>query len=166
MRRFLDSLYTLSAWAAGFFMIGVLIMVLITMLGRSFNFNLSGSDSYAGYLMAGAAFMALAPTLRHNEHIRVTLIIGRLTGLPRKIMEMLTLIIAVCITGFLCFFSCRLVWQSYQYDDISTGNDATPLWIPQIVMAVGTIIFFIAFIDELIAEIRGKRTHLIEGSNT
>jgi TRAP-type C4-dicarboxylate transport system permease small subunit len=51
-----------------------------------------------------------------------------------------------------------LVWQSIEFHDISTGNDATPLWIPQLVMALGTVIFALAFIDELVLEIRGLRT--------
>jgi hypothetical protein len=31
------------------------------------------------------------------------------------------------------------------------------LWIPQIGMAVGTLVLLIAFIDELVLELRGKR---------
>lgn len=142
-------------------MIGVLVMVMLTILSRLFGFYAPGTDAYAGYAMAGAGFMALASTFKKNEHIRVTLIIGKLTGAPRKIMEIITLLIAASISGFLAFYACRLVYDSYQYDDISTGIDATPMWIPQIVMAVGTVIFFIAFVDELIMEIRGQRVHAV-----
>ena len=51
----------------------------------------------------------------------------------------------------------RLAWQSQMLHDISTGNDATPLWIPQLSMAVGNVILAIAFIDQLVAELRGRR---------
>ena len=34
---------------------------------------------------------------------------------------------------------------------------ATPLWIPQLVMAVGTVVLAIAFADDFILELRGKR---------
>jgi TRAP-type C4-dicarboxylate transport system permease small subunit len=50
----------------------------------------------------------------------------------------------------------RLVWQSRAFNDISTGNDATPLWIPQLAMALGTVVLAIAFIDELVLEMRGR----------
>jgi hypothetical protein len=40
---------------------------------------------------------------------------------------------------------------------VSTGVDATPLWIPQLVMAVGTVVFAIAFVDDFILELLGKR---------
>ncbi|MDP3084782.1 MAG: TRAP transporter small permease, partial [Rubrivivax sp.] len=41
---------------------------------------------------------------------------------------------------------------------ISTASDATPLWIPQLSFAVGTLILTIAFIDELVLELRGRRS--------
>ena len=57
----------------------------------------------------------------------------------------------------------RLAWQSYQFHDISTSNDATPLWIPQLSMALGTTVLAIAFIDELVLEARGRR--VVAGSD-
>ena len=51
----------------------------------------------------------------------------------------------------------RLAWQSYQFHDMSTGNDATPLWIPQLSMAAGNVILAIAFIDLLVGELSGRR---------
>ena len=57
----------------------------------------------------------------------------------------------------LAIFSVKLCWQSLQFNDISTGNDATPLWIPQIAMALGTVILAVAFLDELVLEWQGRR---------
>ena len=51
----------------------------------------------------------------------------------------------------------RLAWQSWEFHDISTGNDATPLWIPQLAMAFGAIVFAIALCDELALQIAGRR---------
>ncbi|MDH5858297.1 TRAP transporter small permease [Lampropedia aestuarii] len=156
MRTFLNGLYTTSGWLAGLSMVGVLVMVLLTIVSRLFSFSAPGTDAYAGYAMAGAGFMALASTLKKGEHIRVTLVLGMLKGGPRKGLELLALSIAVLLSGFLAFYSARLVWESYQFNDISTGIDATPMWIPQLVMAVGTLIFFIAFVDEWVLELLNK----------
>src|SRR5690554_5871643 len=156
MRKFLDGLYTGSGWLAGLGMIGVLLMVSYSIAGRLAGFPVGGIDAYAGYLMAGAGFLALASTLKKGEHIRVTLVLGALKGTSRKVLELVALLIAVVLSGFLAFYSCRLVWQSLEFNDISTGIDATPMWIPQISMAVGTIIFFIAFVDEMMLELLGK----------
>ena len=45
------------------------------------------------------------------------------------------------------------------------SNDATPLWVPQLAMALGTLVLFIAFVDEWVLELRGQRQH-IGGSET
>jgi TRAP-type C4-dicarboxylate transport system permease small subunit len=63
----------------------------------------------------------------------------------------------------LAFYSCKLAWDSLKFNDMSTGVDATPLWIPQMVMAVGTVVFAIAFIDDFILELLGKRQPLTSG---
>src|SRR5690606_10184475 len=146
---------------AGISMIGVLVMVLITILSRFFGIAVAGTDSYAGYAMAGAGFLALATTLKHGEHIRVTLVVGSLKGKAYKVVEVCALVIATLLSAFLAFYSARLVWESWEINDISMGLDATPLWIPQLLMAVGTLVFFIAFFDELVLELQGKRERRI-----
>ena len=157
MRKALDALYSASAGLAALFMIGVLIMVLTSILGRLFHFHLPGSDAYAGYAMAGAGFMALAHTLKSNEHIRVTLILGKLQGGARRAIELWSLTVAVFLAGLLSFYAWRLAWQSHSFNDISTSSDATPLWIPQILMGLGTTVLLIALIDEWVLELRGQR---------
>ncbi|MBB6580027.1 TRAP-type C4-dicarboxylate transport system permease small subunit [Comamonas odontotermitis] len=161
MRKFLDGLYSAAAWLAGLSMIGILVMVLLTVLSRVIGFNAPGTDAYAGYAMAGAGFLALASTFKKGEHIRVTLLLGALKGKALKAMEVAALLIATILAGFLAFYSARLTWQSWDIDDISVGIDATPMWIPQIFMALGTLIFFIALFDELVLELLGKREAVV-----
>jgi TRAP-type C4-dicarboxylate transport system permease small subunit len=161
VRRALDLLYDGAAWLAALFMIGLLAMVLLSIVGRQLHFHVPGTDAYAGYLMAGAGFLALAHTLKRGEHIRVTLLLGALRGGVRRALEVWALAAAAGLAALLAFYSGRLVWQSRLFNDISTGNDATPLWIPQIGMAVGTTILVIALIDELLLELRGRRSHAV-----
>lgn len=157
MRKLLDTLYEGAAWLAALFMIGLLAMVLLSIVSRQLHFHVPGTDAYAGYLMAAAGFLALAHTLKKGEHIRVTLLLGRLQGAARRGMEIWALAAASALAGLFAFYSVRLAWQSHKFHDISTGNDATPLWIPQIGMAAGTLILLVALVDELVLELRGTR---------
>ena len=157
MRKALDRLYDGAAAVAGLFMVALLVMVLLSVVGRQINFYVPGTDAYAGYLMAGSGFLALAHTLKRGEHIRVTLLLAALQGGWKKGMELWAFGFASVLTMVIAFYSCRLVWQSRTFHDISTSNDATPLWIPQLSMALGTLILAIAFIDEFALELAGKR---------
>jgi len=156
-RRLLDSLYDGAAALAAVCMVGLLVMVLLSVLGRQLDFNLQGSDAYAGYLMAASGFLALAHTLKRGEHIRVTVLLGALKGARRRGLELWSLAAGSALALLFAGYSVRLSWQSYRLHDISTGNDATPLWLPQLAMAFGTSILAIALIDELVLELRGRR---------
>ena len=157
LRRILDNIYDGAAGVAALFMVGLLIMVLLSIFGRQLHFNVPGVDAYAGYTMAAAGFLAMAHTLKKGEHIRVTLLVARLTGAWKRRLELWALFAACSLSALMAFYSCRLAWQSHAFHDISTGNDATPLWIPQLSMAVGVAVLAIAFIDEFVLEWRGMR---------
>ena len=157
MRTLLDRLYSAAGVLAALFLIGTLVMVLIGIAGRLLNFHVPGTDSYAGYCMAAAGFLALAHTLKRGEHIRVTLLVEHLHGRAQRALELWALGISTLLAALLAFYSVRLSLQSWQFNDISTGNDATPLWIPQLTMAVGTVILLVALVDDLILEWKGAR---------
>lgn len=163
MRRALDALYDGAAALAALCMVGLLVTVLLSIVSRQLGFHLPGLDAYAGYLMAAAGFLALAHTLKRGEHIRVTLLLQALHGRARHALEVWALAAASALALLSAWYSARLVWQSHLFNDVSTGNDATPLWLPQLAMAAGTSILALAFVDELVLELQGRRQPLPDG---
>jgi len=154
VRKALDGLYDAAAWLAALAMIGLLVMVLLSVVSRLLHFHVPGTDAYAGYMMAAAGFLALAHTLKRGEHIRVTLLLSALKGHARRGLEIWALAAATMLACLSAFYAGRLAWQSHTFNDISTGNDATPLWIPQLAMAFGTVILCVAFADAFVAVLR------------
>jgi TRAP-type C4-dicarboxylate transport system permease small subunit len=152
----LDQLYDAAGYLAAAFMVGVLLMVLASVIGRLASFNLRGSDAYAGYCMAAASFLALAHTLKRGEHIRVTLFLERFGGRLRRPLEIWCHAAGTFFCAVLAWYSLRLAWQSHAFNDISQGNDATPMWIPQLSMAAGSIVLLIAMADDLVRVLRGE----------
>ena len=152
--------------AAGFYrlMMGLaclsLVMTLLTILlgivGREVGWDIPGLDGYAGYSIAAALFLALPGTLQHGDHIRVTLLLGKLPPRGRNLLEYWALGSGLALAAYAAFFACRLVWGSYVTHDVSTGADATPLWIPQTLMALGCIGFAVSFADALLARLQGR----------
>ncbi len=157
MRRLLNALYDGAAWLAALGMVGTLVSVLAGVLDRQFAWSLKGTDMYAGYFMAASGFLALAHTLKKGEHIRVTLILNAVKGKAKRALELWALAAATALSMLFAYYSVKLSINSWEYNDISTGNDATPLWIPQVTMGVGAVVLMIAFIDELVLEALGKR---------
>jgi len=157
VRVLLDRLYNAAGVLAALFLVGTLGMVLTGIAGRLLHFHVPGTDSYAGYCMAAAGFLALAHTMKRGEHIRVTLLLEHVGAKAQRALELWALSVATLLAALFAFYSARLAWQSWQFNDISTGNDATPLWIPQLAMAAGTLVLLVALVDDLVLEWRGAR---------
>jgi TRAP-type C4-dicarboxylate transport system permease small subunit len=157
LRRCLDAIYDAAAYLAALLLVGTLAMVLAGIAGRFLDFHLPGTDAYAGYCMAGCGFLALAHTLKRGEHIRVTLLLDHVGAGAHRALELWALAIASLLAALFAVYSTRLAFQSWQFNDISTANDATPLWIPQLAMAAGTLILCVALIDEFVLAVTGRR---------
>lgn len=157
MRTWLDPLYKGLGVLGALFLLATLVIEVVNIAGRQFGYSMAGIDAYAGYTLAAGSFLAMAAALRHGSHIRVTLIIQRLSGKPRWWIEVFCLSLATFLSGYFAWFAGKLVWGSYVYHDVSQNVDATPLWIPQLSMAIGLAALFLAFLEELVLTLRTGR---------
>lgn len=157
VRRGLDGLYLLGGLVAALFLIAILIIILAQMVARWSGIVFTGSTNYAGYCMAAASFFALAYALNRGAHIRVNLLLNRLGSL-RRFGEIWCFAIGTFLSGYFCWFAWKAVGVSRMLNDISQGQDATPLWVPQIAMGLGTTLLFIAFLDNFMQVLFTGRT--------
>jgi TRAP-type C4-dicarboxylate transport system permease small subunit len=138
-------------------MVAAFVIVMLGILARQVTFiNTQGLDAYAGYAIAATLFFALPTALMHGDHIRVTLVLDRLGQRARAGFEWGALIAALGLAVYLAWFAMRAVWLSYITHDVSPAADATPLWIPQLSMAIGCVAFALAFLDAIVARWRGR----------
>lgn len=131
------------------------------MICRWVGVSFPGSTAYAGYFMAASSFLAFSYALNADSHIRVSIFLNAL-GERRFWAEVWCFTIGTLASGYLAFYSVRLVQGSIHWNDISQGRDATPLWIPQIPVAIGAILLAICFSDNLITLLK-TRNHNMSG---
>lgn len=148
MRKILDKLYWLCGILAGIFMIGIALCILIALAGAIFGFSVRSMDEFAGYSMAAASFFGFSYTFHKQEHIRVGLIIERLMGRKRALLEIWSHALGAIIAGFFAWYSIKMTIVSWQINEMSQGLIPLPLWIPQLSMAFGTAVLACALIDE------------------
>ncbi|MEP3334380.1 TRAP transporter small permease subunit [Sedimentitalea sp.] len=165
MRRSLDMLFATSAVLACLFFASIGVMVILQVVTRMAGMHIAGLLDYATFAMVAAAFFGLAPTLKRNQHIRVTLLLHSVHGTPRRLLEMASYAIGFALMAYFSWYSVALAYDSWRFGLKDMGLAATPLWIPQSGMAMGSVIAAIAFLEGLIISIR----HLIrpqEGEGT
>ena len=157
MRQTIDLLYTLARVLAIFLLVAIAVLVLVQMGSRLFKIVVPGVDDFAAYCLAAASFLALAPTLRAGAHIRVTLMIRNFGPRLGRAFDVWCVLVGIFLSGYFAYYSVDFVWDSYRFNEVGHAMVATPLWIPRSFMALGLIILFIAFIDELVTIFRGGR---------
>ncbi|MTI42457.1 TRAP-type C4-dicarboxylate transport system permease small subunit [Roseibium hamelinense] len=146
----LDTVYTFAGYGAAVLLVFLCGLILYSVLARLLSLYLGGVNDLAGYVMATSTFMALSYTFRSNGHIRVGLIIQRFTGRARRGLEIACLAIMAAVVWFFACYMGRLVYFAYIFGERSEGADATPLWLPQTPVALGSALFAIAVTHSLI----------------
>lgn len=158
MRPVLNALYRASAVLACLFLIAIAFLTLLSVVARVFDLAIYSLDEFAGWSMAASTFLGLASTLRNNEHIRVSLLLERLSPGRRRFAEFACLLFA---TAFMCMFGWQTassVIMSYDFGEVTQGMVPVPFWIPQSSMAIGAVIMFVALADDLISSMIARMT--------
>jgi TRAP-type C4-dicarboxylate transport system permease small subunit len=156
MTRLVLNFYRLLLALSCLAMVAAFVTVGLGIAARIANWDIAGLDAYAGYAIAAALFLALPSTLIKGEHIRVTLLLERAPLRLRQGLEWWSLAAALGLSAYMAWYALRLVWVSYLTHDMSPGADASPLWIPQIAMALGCVGFATAFVHALLGRWRGS----------
>ena len=151
IRKLLDGLYTLAGILAALCLIVILVLIVLQMLARWTGEVFPGAPDYAGYAMAAASFLAFANALNKGSHIRVSILLNALNHRGRYILEIWCFAIGTAVAWYMTYFIYRMIGFALKFNDVSQGQDATPLWIPQSAILVGIVILAIALTDNLIS---------------
>tara|TARA_Y100000590_G_scaffold450136_1_gene589336 strand:+ start:323 stop:814 length:492 start_codon:yes stop_codon:yes gene_type:complete len=156
IHKYLKILYRLSGYFAAFFLAMVAIFILTGIASRIFGFYIRGLAEYSGYCMAASSFFALAYTFVEGGHIRITLFLEKVSSTKKRFLEIWCLIIAALFSGYMAFYFPKMLLISYKFQERSEGADEILIWVPQISVSLGSIIFFIAVFHKLILKILDK----------
>ena len=156
LRRALDGLYLLSGVLAAGALLAIVALILAQVGSRLFSIPFRGGSDYAGYAMAAASFFGFSYALQHGAHIRVGLLLAAL-GRHRFWGEVWGYGLGTLLTAHFAWQACLFTYESWEFKDVSSGLDATPLWIPQLAMAIGSVVFAIAFLDNFVTLLRTGR---------
>jgi len=147
--RILDGLYVAGGVLASLFLIAILLLIVAQMVARWTTTTFSGAPNYAGYCMAAASFLAFAHALNRGAHIRVSILLNAL-GSRKYWLEVFCFLVGGAASTYLAWYAIRANIWSHKFNDISQGQDATPIWIPQLGMSIGAVLLAICFWDNLV----------------
>ena len=128
---------SLGYFSGVFVLLMVACIVYDVVMRHIFNDPTIWADELSCYLLVGITFLGAAYTLAVNGHIRVETFVERL---PHKVRAWVEFVADILGFVFLIIFGCyafELVWDSYRYVNLSSTLLRTPLYIPQLSVALG-----------------------------
>jgi TRAP-type C4-dicarboxylate transport system permease small subunit len=148
-------LYRLTGLLACLSMVAIALIILADVALRQFGGQLRGADDFAVYALCATGLLGLAPTYRRGEHIRVGLLIDRITGRTRHLVEIVVLVLAVLAVGWGTWWAGHFVYDSWRFNELGQGLVPVKLWIPQLSMVIGLGVFLLALVEDLVRAVTG-----------
>lgn len=143
MKRTLTALSSAMLWVAGVQLVLLGGLVLAQIVWRLSGSSLPDVDELAGYLMAGSIFLALPYTLLQGDHIQVTLVSARLDAANARRLALLAWSLSLVAAGYLAWHVAVFLFETWRFDERSTGKLSLPMWLPQLPMLLGFIGLFV-----------------------
>lgn len=157
MRRFLDRLYVASG-ALGAVFVGLICVLMIAQsVLREFHVRTGAVNDIVAWMCAAASFFAMAHAFKHGDFVRVTLLLEHLSEGARRTFEIVCLAVGAVSVGYLAWWANKFTYDSFQFGEVAQGLLPIPMWIPQSSFALGSILLFIAVVDELVIVLRGGK---------
>lgn len=164
--RFLQAMiFGLSRTAgaiAGLLLVAMVLHILFEIVLRAF-FSSSTYvlDEFVGYGVAAVTFLSLGYTLEHGALIRVNLLLGRLEGWTRRLLELLAASLTLALlTYFGWFFWIRVV-RHWTRGTVSSSIAEVPMWIPEGLVLLGLALFWLQLLAYLLRMLLGAHEQAV-----
>ncbi len=155
LRSVMDAIYMAAAVLGAFGVALICVLMVTQSLGRQFGFTTGAVNDIVSWLCAAAAFFTMAHAFKHGDFVRVTLVLETVKPKTRRVMELVSLFIALLAVAYLAWWACRFTYQSYEFNELAQGLLPLPIWIPQSSFALGSILLLVAVVDEFVIVVRG-----------
>jgi TRAP-type C4-dicarboxylate transport system permease small subunit len=159
MRRFVQVIETvndfLSGQVQGILLFLLMCLVLVDVATRYLLQNpLSIAEEYGAYMLVAITCLGLAYTWKEKTHVRIEVLVDRLSLRAQRVLRLITLLMAFLFTLFMIPASYQLVSFSFMFGTRSGGWLRTPIAWPQIPILIGALLLFFQLIVEIIKAVK------------
>lgn len=150
-----DKLSEVAGYISALFMIFIVVLINVEIIVRSF-FDSSTyiADEFSSYFLVAVVMLGLAYALKENAHIRVEVIRGKLPQNAQRIVDIVATVAGLVLTVFITYHAVVMVWDSYSLEITADSISETPLYLPQLMLPAGLVLFAVQLIATLIRRLR------------
>jgi TRAP-type C4-dicarboxylate transport system permease small subunit len=156
MRRFFQKTNQLLSGFCGWLMIGMMLLLVADIIGRSISRPLQGMAELSVFVMMIVIYLGLARCEQHREHVGLELVVNALPLKARTVATITTHLIAVCTVGLLFYAVFQNAVSSYLNNESIHGTTELHIWPVKFFMVAGLFFFLIQTILNLIETIQKR----------
>jgi TRAP-type C4-dicarboxylate transport system permease small subunit len=153
-------LYRASGLLSAASLVLICALIMAQIVARNLGTTVRDAEEFAAWAMAAAGFFGLPYALHCGSHIRVYAVTRFLPKSLHHPVEVLASAIGLLLAVYLAWYCAAYVLESYQFNELSQGLIAVPLWIPQLPMVVGSTLLAVAFGERMVLVLRHERFEL------
>lgn len=157
MRRVLNLGFTAAGHLAALFVLAIFLLMVLAAVGRIAGWRVGAVNDVVAWCCAAAAFLAMPDAFKNGDFVRVTLMLDRLAPAARRRLEVGALAVAAAFVAYLAWWAALYTYESWEFNDMATGMVALPIWIPQLSLVIGAVLFALAVLDELCLVLQGGK---------
>lgn len=105
------------------------------------------AEEYSAYLLVAFGSMALAYTLKSDGHIRVDLILAKLSSRNKLIVNLLCSTIGFLVFVYISYQTWKLFFGSWVIKETSMHYSKTPIYIPQFSLFLGSVLMALQYLS-------------------
>ena len=153
----IDRLSDLGAWAAVACIAGILALIVGEVAARNLlNTSIDVAWEFSAFLMGAAFMLGAAYSLRTGAQIRVMVVLDHVPPRVRRGIDMAATVCCFAVAGYLTCALGQLTWLSWVRDSHSDKASELPLWVAQLPLAVGALLFALQSLARLFRLLRGE----------
>ena len=153
MRGFISSVNRISTAVGVLAAMMVLVAVIITCQMIFIRYFLNGSTYWhteaVVYLILAATLLGLPYVQKLKGHVNVELVPMLLSPPARKLLMVISFLVAILVLAIMTYYSADLVYVSFTKGWTSETVWGPPLWIPYLTMPVGFGLFALQLTSDL-----------------
>ncbi len=154
MKTFYTLVNKLSLWGAylASLLVVSLVLLILTEIFIRYFFNASTmiADEYSGYLYLASIFLALGYTFNENAHIRINIITSKLNKRTNNIIDIFAGTVSIVVLSFALYRTVLFTYDSYSFEMLSENVSHTPLYLTQLAIPIGLILFILTILAFLL----------------
>ena len=154
----ITTIESISSVAGYIAMLSIIVMLLLTnydVFSRyAFNKPVLYSYEVGGYLLVLMCFLGAAATLKEGRHVAVDILIERMGANTVKRIKIVTSFLSLIVLGVFFWHAIIMVYRSLARDLHVPSILWTPLWIPQILIPIGTGVLILQLTVEIYKSIK------------